>query len=81
VTLERLADGSNFNRRYATGTIRGPLPGVETAGLRSAAAHAAKTKVFFQECPDIRSFPQFEWEAGYDPIFVKELLSKYLDPA
>ncbi len=24
------------------------------------------------------SFPQFEWEAGYDPIFVKELLSKYL---
>jgi hypothetical protein len=54
VTLERPADGSNFNRRYATGTIRALLPGVETAGLKSAAAHAAKTKVFFQKCPDIR---------------------------
>jgi hypothetical protein len=30
VTLERPADGSNFNRRYATGTIRAPIPGVET---------------------------------------------------
>jgi hypothetical protein len=40
-------------RRYATGTIRALLPGVETAGLKSAAAHAAKTKAFFQKCPDI----------------------------
>jgi len=31
----------------------GLLPGVETAGLKSAAAHAAKTKVFIQKCPDI----------------------------
>jgi hypothetical protein len=54
VTLERSADDPNFNRRYATGIIRAPLPGVETAGLKSAAAHAAKTKVFFQKCPDIR---------------------------
>ena len=53
MTLERPADGPNFNRRYATGTIRAPLPGVETAGLKSAAAHAAKTKVFFLKCPDI----------------------------
>jgi len=30
VTLERPADSSNFNRRYATGTIRALLPGVET---------------------------------------------------
>jgi hypothetical protein len=59
VTLERLADGSYFNRRYATGTILARLPGVETAGLKSAAAHAAKTKVFFQKCPDIRSLPKF----------------------
>jgi len=49
VTLERLADSSNFNRRYATGTIRALLPGVETAGLKSAAAQAAKTKVFFSK--------------------------------
>jgi hypothetical protein len=49
MTLERPADGSNFNRRYATGTILALLPGVETAGLRSAAAHAAKTKVFFSK--------------------------------
>jgi hypothetical protein len=54
VTLEKPADGQNFNRRYATGTIRAPLPGVETAGLRSAAAHAAKAKIFFQKCTDIR---------------------------
>jgi len=31
----------------------GLLPGVETAGLKSAAAHAAKTKAFIQKCPDI----------------------------
>jgi hypothetical protein len=37
VTLERPADSSNFNRRYATGAIRALLPGVETAGLKSAA--------------------------------------------
>ena len=30
MTLERPADGSNFSRRYATGTIRALLPGVET---------------------------------------------------
>jgi hypothetical protein len=57
VTLERPANDSNFNRRYATGTIRAPLPGVETAWLKSAAAHAAKTKGFFQKCPDIRGGP------------------------
>jgi len=51
VTLERPADSSNFNRRYATGAIRALLPGVETAGLKSAAAHAAKTKAFFSKVP------------------------------
>ena len=30
MTLERPADSSNFNRRYATGAIRALLPGVET---------------------------------------------------
>jgi hypothetical protein len=49
VTLERPADGLNFNRRYATETIHALLPGVETAGLKSAAAHAAKTKVVFSK--------------------------------
>jgi hypothetical protein len=39
----------NFNRRYATGTIRALLPSVETAGLKSAAVHAAKTKAFFSK--------------------------------
>src|SRR5215510_2720785 len=53
VTIERPADGSNFNRRYATRTIRALFPGVETAGLKSAAAHAAKSIVFSQKCPDI----------------------------
>ena len=64
MTLEWPADGSNFNRRYATGTIRALLPGVETAGLKSAAAHAAKTEVFFQKCPDIslsRHFSVARW--------------------
>jgi hypothetical protein len=49
VTLERPADSSNFNRRYATGAILALLLGVETAGLKSAAAHAAKTKAFFSK--------------------------------
>jgi len=53
MALERPADGPNFNRRYAKGTIRAPLPVVETTGLKSAAAHAAKTKVIFEKCPDI----------------------------
>jgi hypothetical protein len=45
MTLERPADGTNFNRRYAKVTIRAPLPSVETAGLKSTAAYAEKTKV------------------------------------
>ena len=48
MTLERPADGSNFNRRYATGTIRALLPGVETAGLKSAAAPRRKPESFFK---------------------------------
>jgi len=64
VTLERPADGRNFNRRYATGTIRAPLPGVETAGLKSAAAHAAKANVFFQKCPDIRATGRMQCAAA-----------------
>jgi hypothetical protein len=49
VSLERPADGSNFNRRYATVVIPALLPGVETAGLKSAAAHAAKTNASFSK--------------------------------
>jgi hypothetical protein len=32
VTLERPANDSNFNRRYATGTIRAPLPALKRPG-------------------------------------------------
>ena len=35
------------------------MTSVETAGLKSAAAHAAKTKAFFQKCPDISNLSYF----------------------